>query len=232
MPTAELSPGVIEYQDTGGAGPVVVLLHGLAMDGSVWRNVVRELRGDHRVIVPTLPLGSHTQPMRPDADLSPRGIAELEAELLDALDVRDVTLVGNDQGSFQIAAAEHPARIGRLVITSTEAFENFPPGLPGRALSRSARLPGGVNASFQPLRLHALRRLPFAYGRMSKRKIPNEVTDDWLRPLLTQREIRRDFDQIPAFRRKGRHDPRGRGASHVRSAGAGRLGSRGSSHAP
>jgi pimeloyl-ACP methyl ester carboxylesterase len=48
MPDVELSAGTIEYQDTGGDGPVVVLLHGLAMGGSLWRHVVGELRGDHR----------------------------------------------------------------------------------------------------------------------------------------------------------------------------------------
>ena len=203
MPSMELSSGTIEYEDSGGTGPVVVLLHGLAMDGSLWRHVVSELRGNHRVVVPTLPLGGHKRPMPSDADLSVRGIAELEAEFLEALDLRDVTVVGNDQGSFQIAAAEHPERIAGLVITSCEAFENFPPGLPGRALSTAARLPGGINASVQPLRLRALRRSPFALGRMAKRPVPHEVTDAWLRPLLTQREIRRDLTKYLRAAKKG-----------------------------
>ena len=61
----ELSAGAVEYQDTGGNGPVLVMLHGLAMDGSLWRNVTAVLREDHRCIVPTLPLGGHRRPMRP-----------------------------------------------------------------------------------------------------------------------------------------------------------------------
>jgi pimeloyl-ACP methyl ester carboxylesterase len=88
MQEAELSAGIIEYEDTSGSGPVVVLLHGLAMDGSLWRHIVRELRGDHRCVVPMLPLGGHRRPRRADADLSPRGIARLEAEYLEALDLR------------------------------------------------------------------------------------------------------------------------------------------------
>ncbi len=87
-----------EYEDTGGSGPVVVLLHGLVMDGSLWCHVVRELRTDHRCVVPTMPLGSHRRPMRADADLSPHSIAHLQAEFLEALDLRNVTLVGNDLG--------------------------------------------------------------------------------------------------------------------------------------
>jgi pimeloyl-ACP methyl ester carboxylesterase len=193
MPEVELRAGTIEYHDTGGDGPVVVLLHGLAMDGSLWRHVVRELGGNHRLVVPTLPLGGHRRAMRPDADLSPRGIATLEAEFLEALDLRQVTLVGNDSGLFLLAAAQHPERIARLVITSCEAFDNFPPGLPGRAVALAGRLPGGLNALVQPLRVRALRRLPTVWGWMAKRPIPDAVTDAWLRPLLTQREIRRDL---------------------------------------
>src|SRR5205823_4052547 len=92
MAEVELSAGTIEYDDTGGDGPVVVMLHGLLMGGSIWRNVVRELQADHRCVVPTLPLGAHRRPMHPDADLSLAGHARIVAELLDRLDLRGVTL--------------------------------------------------------------------------------------------------------------------------------------------
>jgi pimeloyl-ACP methyl ester carboxylesterase len=203
MQEIELSAGIIEYEDTGGNGPLVVLLHGLVMDGSLWRHVVSELRADHRCIVPTFPLGGHRQPMRADADLSPQGIGKLQAEFLEVLELRDVTLVGNDSGLFLIAACERPERVARLVITSCEAFENFPPGLPGFAVALAARLPGGLNALAQPLRLRALRRLPFAFGWMAKRPILHAVTDAWLHPLLTQRAIRRDLTRYVRASKKG-----------------------------
>src|SRR5262245_31529352 len=110
----------------------------LVMDGSLWRQVVRELRPDHRCVVPTLPVGSHRQPMRAGGDLSLRGLARLEAEFLERLELRDVTLVGNDLGLFHVTADEYPERIARLVITSCEAFENIPPGLPGHTLALAA----------------------------------------------------------------------------------------------
>jgi pimeloyl-ACP methyl ester carboxylesterase len=193
MPEIELSAGTIEYEDTGDSGPIVVLLHGLVMDSSLWRKVVRELRADHRCVVPTLPVGAHRRPMRANADLSLHGQASLQAEFLEALDLREVTLVGNDLGLFQVTACEYPERIARLVITSCEAFENIPPGLPGHTLAFAAKLPGGLFALIQPLRLRALRRLPLVLGWMAKRPIPHEITNAWLRPLLTQRQIRRDL---------------------------------------
>jgi pimeloyl-ACP methyl ester carboxylesterase len=187
MQEIELSAGMIEYEDTGGSGPVVVLLHGLAMDGSLWRKVVQELRIDHRCVVPTMPLGSHRRPMRADADLSPHGIAKLQAEFLEALNLREVTLVGNDSGIFQLTAGWYPERIARLVLTPCEAFENFPPGLPGRTAEIGIKMPGGAFLMAQMLRVHALRRLPFTFGWMAKRSVPNEIVDAWLHPLQTQR---------------------------------------------
>ncbi|WP_126583625.1 alpha/beta fold hydrolase [Tengunoibacter tsumagoiensis] len=203
MQEIELSAGIIEYEDTGGNGPVLVLLHGLLMDGSVWRHVVRELHADYRCVVPTLPVGSHRQPMRADADLSVNGLAKLQAEFLEALDLREVTLIGNDLGIFQVTAGLYPERLARLVITSCEALENFPSGLPGHVLTFTARLPGGLNALAQPMRLRALRRLPIAYGWLAKRPIPPVVTDTWLHPILTQREIRRDLTKYLRASKKG-----------------------------
>src|SRR5262249_8800225 len=126
----ELSAGLIDYLDTGGDGPVLVFLHGVAMDGSVWEPVVADLRLDHRCIVPTLPLGAHTRPMRRDADLSLRGFGRLAAELLVRLGLEDVTVIQNDHGAALALAGDDPRRVARLVISSCEAFENYPPGLP------------------------------------------------------------------------------------------------------
>ena len=82
MSAIELSSGVVEYTDSGGDGPVLVLLHGLMMDASLWDQVIADLSRDHRCVAPTLPLGAHRHPMRPDADLSPPGIARLVAEFM------------------------------------------------------------------------------------------------------------------------------------------------------
>lgn len=104
----ELSAGTVAYEDTGGDGPTVVLLHGLMMDASLWGGTVAGLSAGYRCLAPTLPLGAHPHPMRADADLSLRGTARLVGELLDRLDLHDVTLVGSDTGGalVQLLIAE------------------------------------------------------------------------------------------------------------------------------
>jgi pimeloyl-ACP methyl ester carboxylesterase len=205
MPEVELRAGTIEYQDVG-AGPTVVLAHGLAMDGAQWRHVVADLRSDHRCLLPTLPLGAHRRPMRPDADLSLRGLSHLLAEFLEVLDLRDVTLCFNDWCGAQVMIADgRMERVGRLVLVSCEAFDNYPPGLPGRMAALSAKLPGGLAIMARALRFRPLRELPIALGWMSKRGIPDEIVNEWLRPL-TRPEIRRDLRKYARDTKRGRRD--------------------------
>lgn len=194
MPRVDLSAGTIEYEDSGGSGPTVVFLSGVTISGSVWRHVVAELGTDYRCVVPTMPLGAHRIPMKPDADLSLRGLALLVAEFLDELDLRDVTLVLNDWGGAQLLVAEgRTDRIAKLALVACEAFDNFPPGIPGRALVLVSRIPGGLFVLGKSLMMKATRRAPMAWGWMSKRPVPHDVMDEWFGPIATQPEIRRDL---------------------------------------
>lgn len=193
MREVELSAGPIEYEDTGGDGPVLMFIHGLIMDGSVWRNVVAELRGRYRCIVPTWPLGGHRKQMHPDADLSLIGLAKLIGELLEQLDLREVTLIQNDWGGAQIfIGVGNPERVQRLVLTSCEAFDNYPP-LPARTIAVAARIPGGLRAVMAVLNTQLGRRGPTMWGWMSKRPVPEDVIDAWFRPATVDRNIRRDL---------------------------------------
>lgn len=206
MPNLEVSAGTIDYEDTGGPGRVVVLVHGLLMDGAQWRQVVADLRRDHRCVLPTLPMGAHRRPMRPEADLSLRGLGRVLTEILDRLDLRDVTLCFNDWCGAQVMIADGGVeRVGRLVLVSCEAFENYPPGLPGRLAGISARVPGGVAIMRRTLLSRRLRRLPMFFGHMSKRGIPDEIMRGWLQPL-TRREIQRDYCKYAGDARKGKRD--------------------------
>jgi pimeloyl-ACP methyl ester carboxylesterase len=194
MPQVNLTAGPVMYQDTGGPGPVVVFLHGLTMDGTLWRHVVADLRADHRCILPTLPLGGHRAPMHRDADLSLAALGRLIGEFLERLDLSDVTLVGNDWGGAQLVISEGcDERVGRLVLCACEAFDNYPPGPGAKALVRAARIPGGLTLALQPLRSRRLRRLPLLWGSLSKRGVDDDVMDAWFEPALSRRAIRRDL---------------------------------------
>jgi pimeloyl-ACP methyl ester carboxylesterase len=193
----ELSAGTIEYEDTGGPGAVIVFLPGLMMDASLWQDVIADLPRDHRCVAPTLPMGAHRHAMRADADLSPRGLARLVSEFLDRLDLNDVTLVGNDTGGalVQLLAADGATRVSRIVLVSCDAFDNFPPGLTGKTLVLTGKLSPTLFGLFmQQLRLRPLRRLPIAFGWLTKRG--DAATARWIKPVLKQREIRRDTLQV------------------------------------
>ncbi|WP_433887878.1 alpha/beta fold hydrolase [Streptomyces sp. CA-111067] len=193
----QLSAGTIAYQDTGGDGPVLVLLHGLLMDASLWQDVVEDLRTDHRCLVPVLPLGAHTHPMTEDADLSPRGLARLVGEFLAKLDLADVTLVGNDTGGalVQLLIGEDDARVGRIVLASCDAFDNFPPGLTGKTLVLTGKLsPTMFGLFMQQMRLKPVRRLPIAFGWLTRRG--DAVSARWIKPVLTQAGVRRDTVRV------------------------------------
>ena len=84
------------YSDTGGDGPVVVLLHGVLMNGTLWDTVVDGLGNRYRCIVPELPFGAHTTPMPDDADLSLPALATMIAGFLTELHLHHVTVVCND----------------------------------------------------------------------------------------------------------------------------------------
>jgi pimeloyl-ACP methyl ester carboxylesterase len=191
MPEITLPQGTIHYRDEGD-GPPLVFVHGALVNGRLWEPVVERLAGDVRCIVPDLPLGSHTTPVAPDADLSPTGLAQLIADFIAALNLEDVTLVGNDTGGAlsQLVAGRHPERLARLALTNCDAFERFPPKA-FRSLVIAART-RTLTAAMQPMRLRAIRRLPLAYGWLTARPVPDDVLDSWVAPYLSDRGVRRD----------------------------------------
>ena len=196
MPELTLDQGTIRYHDEG-SGPTVVLIHGALVDGRLWEPVVHRLRDRFRCVVPELPLGSHEHAMPPDADLSPRGLAALIADVLERLDLRDVTLVGNDTGGAlcQLVVGTRSERVGGLVLTNCDAFEDFPPAMV-KPLVTAAKIPGALRAGMAPMRVRAARRLPIAYGLLSKRPIPGEVTDGWVLRALRDKGVMVDLRKV------------------------------------
>jgi pimeloyl-ACP methyl ester carboxylesterase len=195
----KLAQGTIRYRDEG-EGPVIVFVHGLLVSGSVWRKVAAPLSKRFRCIAPDWPLGSHTLPMAADADLTPAGIARIVADFLEALDLRDVILVGNDSGGAicQLVVARHGERVGRLVLTTCDAFEVFPPRL-FEYLKWVTRVPAVMALLGRSmLALPILRQLPIAYGIVTKHRIDEDVMTAWIRPAATNVGVRRDLAKFVA----------------------------------
>ena len=187
-----LSAGPVEYDDTGGDGPVIVFTHGFPMNGRQWSRVLPHLDG-YRCILPTLPLGAHRIPMHADADLSQPGVASLLGEFLDALDLDDVTLVVNDWGGPQFLLGSPPARrIGRLVLVACEAFDNFPPPS-ARPLALLCRVPGGTWLFTRLLGRRFLRHDRRAFGALTRTGLPDDLLDEWFAPSREDPLIRRDL---------------------------------------
>jgi len=194
--TVELEAGPIHYREIG-QGETLVFVHGLLVNGMLWRKVVPKLAQRYRCIVPDLPLGSHVTPMSADADLSPTGLADIIGDFLEALELDAATLVANDTGGAltQILAASRPERIGRLVLTPCDMFDNFLPAM-FRPLQIIGSTPLGVAAIVQPMRLAAVRRSPLAFGWLAKHGIAAALSERYLQPAATTPAIRRDISKI------------------------------------
>jgi pimeloyl-ACP methyl ester carboxylesterase len=191
-----LPAGTIRYREAG-AGRPVVFVHGFLVDGHLWDGVVDRLGDRFRCLAPDWPFGAQQAAMNPDADLTPYGIAALIAGFLEALDLGDATIVGNDSGGAmsQILAGRHPERIGRLVLTNCDTHENFPPGVL-KAMPPLAALPGGAALLLAPFRIGALARATFK--PFARTPIPPELVASWIAPSLHDPGVRRDAGKFMA----------------------------------
>lgn len=208
MPEIELTAGPIEYGDSGGEGRPIVFIGGLPHDEALWDGVIAELAPRFRCLTPVLPLGAQRKPLRPDADLSLVGLGRIVTEFLERLDLRDAVVCFNDWGGAQtMVSHDGTDRVGAFVLVSCETADNYPPGVAGRIAALSGFMPGGFGVMRFALSSPALRRLPFTYGRMSKRGVPDELMHRWLQPLKRP-EIRRDTRKYVRDVRHGRREMR------------------------
>lgn len=197
MPHITLPQATIDYRVVGPQDspyPPVVFIHGILVDNRLWSTVADGLaeRG-YRCYLPNLPLGSHTRPVTDRSVLSPAGMAKLIGDFLTALGLDDVTLVGNDTGGglCQLAVDTDPDRVGRLVLTNCDAFEQFPP-YPFTVVFALLRGPVSIKVLSEQLRLRALRHSPLGYGLLLNEPDAH-LTDSWLTPIRRDVRIRRDL---------------------------------------
>jgi pimeloyl-ACP methyl ester carboxylesterase len=192
----DLPAGRIRYREAGSGKPVV-FVHGFLVDGRLWDGVVDALSDRFRCIAPDWPIAAQQIAMNPDADLSPPGIAAIIASFLEALELDDVTIVGNDSGGAmsQVLVTTHPQRIGRLVLTNCDTHDNFPPGI-FKAMPPLAKLPGGMTVLSAPFRVGALARA--AFKPFARTEIPADLIASWMRPSLSDPGVKRDATKVTA----------------------------------
>jgi pimeloyl-ACP methyl ester carboxylesterase len=201
MEAVDLPIGSIDYRVVGpraAGAPVAVFVHGFLVNGTLWDPVAEKLAAEGvRCILPDWPLGAHRRPVDPEADLSPVAVASAVTDLLGALGLHDVVLVGSDTGGAlcQLALRGDTSRVRGLVLTNCDAFEQFPPRffVPLFTLARS-RL--AVWAVAQQARLRAVRHSPLAFGPLLNHPLPAGLTRGWVEPVLGSAAIRHDVTRF------------------------------------
>jgi pimeloyl-ACP methyl ester carboxylesterase len=195
MKSVDVTAGTIEYREEGDpAGPPVVLLHGLLMNDAQWNLALPMLPPGFRYLLPVLPMGGHRIPMREDADLTLPGMVNIVADFLDALDLADVTLVVTDWGgALFLTDIGRDKKVARLAICPSEAFDNFPPGFPGKVAWLASRSTLTVSLAMRQLRVGWLRRQWLMFGQMAKSPVPQDIVNTWMAAGLADARIRRDL---------------------------------------
>jgi pimeloyl-ACP methyl ester carboxylesterase len=195
MKSVEVTAGTIEYREEGDpSGPPVVLLHGLLMNDAQWNLALPLLPSGFRYLLPVLPMGGHRIPMREDADLTMPGMVNIVGDFIDALDLDDVTLVVTDWGgALFLTDVGRDKRVERLVICPSEAFDNFPPGFPGKVAWLASRNTLTVSLAMRQLKIGWLRRQWLMFGQMAKKPVPQDIVDQWMAAGLADKRIRQDL---------------------------------------
>ena len=195
MKSVDLTAGTIEYREQGDPNSApVVLLHGLLMNDAQWNLALPLLPQGYRFLLPILPMGGHRIPMRDDADLTLPGMVDIVGDFLDALDLADVTLVVTDWGgALFLTDIGRDKRVARLVICPSEAFDNFPPGFPGKVAWLASRNTFTVSMAMRQLQIGWLRRQWLMFGQMAKKPVPQGIVDEWMAAGLADRRIRQDL---------------------------------------
>jgi pimeloyl-ACP methyl ester carboxylesterase len=195
-----------------GEGPPLVFAHGWLANANLWRKVVELLADRFTCIALDLPFGAHRIAMDPQADLSPAGCGDLIASALTALELSEVTLIGNDSGGAysQIAVASNPGRVARLVLNSCETpYSEFPPA-PFDGLPAMARDPEALRRLFEALRDRTIRSTPPAFGLLVKHPLEDIVSDSYALPCIEDRSVLLDTAKVMSSASSGTVQAAGR----------------------
>lgn len=194
--TVEVRAGTLEYRERG-SGPALVFVHGAAVNGDLWRSVAPGFADRFRIVTVDMPLGGHAIPLRDGVDMSLFGLADILAGFLDALGLEDATIIANDTGGAitQALVSQGTARVGRVVLTSCDAFDTYPPKAIGY-LKPTVRVPPALWLLVKAMRFPVLQRTPLAYGWATHRPIEPLIMRSYLDGIRSTPGVRRDFARM------------------------------------
>ena len=127
----EVPGGVLKYIEAG-TGTPVVFMQGIWVSSGLWDDTIKCLGDRARIFQVEWPLGGHSEPFDPSADLSPKALVEMVLEFIERLDLQNVVLCTNDTGgglAQMVITTDHPAvkRIGGVLLSNVDTYEYFPP---------------------------------------------------------------------------------------------------------
>ena len=191
--------GWISYVEQGN-GPVALFVHGVLLNGHLWRHQLAELSDIRRTIAVDLLAHGDTE-IAPEQDVSVTANANMLEEFLDALKIDRVDLVGNDSGGgiAQIFAALHPERVRTLTLTDCDAHDNWPPEAfkPFLAMAAAGGLRGTLDAMLSDKRIYrSAQALGPAYEHPER--VSDESIETYLRPLVRTEQRTRDLQRFLA----------------------------------
>ena len=197
--SVQTASGRISYLEQG-TGPVALFVHGVLLNGYLWRHQLADLSDLRRCIAVDLLAHGDTE-ISPEQDVSVTANAQMLREFLDALNIVQVDLVGNDSGAgiTQIFAALYPERVRSLTLTDGDTHDNWPPEAfkPFLAMAAGGGLPGTLNAMLADKNVY---RSPQALGPAYEH--PDQVSDGtiekYLCPLVASEQRTRDLQRFLA----------------------------------
>lgn len=186
---------------SAGRGPALVFFAGALANHDLWRDVVAALEDRYRCIMIDLPLGAHPWPLPAGADRSATSLARLLLDCLELLDVDDATVVANDTAGGLLLlslATGHPAlgRVGRLVLTNCDNYDQFPPDSLKKATAVSRAFPGLARALLRlQLRSSVGRRR--GISTVAASGLDHEREESFFGPIRRDRRVAADL--VAAF---------------------------------
>lgn len=191
--------GRIAYTEAG-SGPVALFVHGVLLNGHLWRHQLAALSDIRRCIAVDLLAHGDTE-IAPDQDVSVTANARMLREVVDVLGIDKVDLVGNDSGGgiAQIFAATNPSRVRSLTLTDCDVHDNWPPEAfkPFLAMAAAGGLRGTLDAMVADKNIYrSAQALGPAYEHPDR--VSDETIETYLRPLVETEQRTRDFQRFLA----------------------------------